>query len=60
MTLILVNDGLIDLNATINQYIPEYSGPGKNNATIHLRKHPENQKFSQEYENAMKIIREKN
>ena len=35
MTLILVNDGLIDLNATINDYIPDYSGPGKNIATIH-------------------------
>lgn len=35
MTLILVNDGLIDLNATINDYIPGYSGPGKNKATIH-------------------------
>jgi CubicO group peptidase (beta-lactamase class C family) len=35
MTLILVNDGLIDLNATINEYIPDYSGPGKNKATIH-------------------------
>ena len=35
MTLILVNDGLIDLNATINDYIPDYSGPGKNEATIH-------------------------
>jgi len=35
MTLILVNDGLIDLNATINDYIPEYSGPGKYKATIH-------------------------
>ena len=35
MTLILVNDGLIDLNATINDYIPEYSGPGNNKATIH-------------------------
>ncbi|OFX87172.1 MAG: hypothetical protein A2W99_07495 [Bacteroidetes bacterium GWF2_33_16] len=35
MTLILVNDGLLDLNATINDYIPEYSGPGKNKATIH-------------------------
>lgn len=35
MTLILVNDGLIDLNATINTYIPDYSGPGKNKATIH-------------------------
>ena len=34
MTLILVNDGLIDLNATINTYIPDYSGPGKNEATI--------------------------
>ena len=35
MTLILVNDGLIDLNATINQYIPDYSGPGNNKVTIH-------------------------
>jgi CubicO group peptidase (beta-lactamase class C family) len=35
MSLILANDGLIDLNATINQYIPQYSGPGKNKATIH-------------------------
>ena len=35
MTLILVNDGLIDLNATINNYIPEYSSPGKNKVTIH-------------------------
>ncbi|MBK7133614.1 MAG: beta-lactamase family protein [Bacteroidales bacterium] len=35
MTLILVNDGLIDLNATINEYIPDYAGPGKNEATIH-------------------------
>jgi CubicO group peptidase (beta-lactamase class C family) len=35
MTLLLVNDGLIDLNATINEYIPDYSGPGKNKATIH-------------------------
>jgi CubicO group peptidase (beta-lactamase class C family) len=35
MTLILVNDGLIDLNATINDYIPDYPGPGKNKATIH-------------------------
>ena len=35
MTLILVNDGLLDLNATINEYIPGYSGPGKNKATIH-------------------------
>jgi CubicO group peptidase (beta-lactamase class C family) len=35
MTLILVNDGLIDLNATINEYIPDYAGPGKNKATIH-------------------------
>jgi CubicO group peptidase (beta-lactamase class C family) len=35
ITLILVNDGLIDLNATINEYIPDYSGPGKNKATIH-------------------------
>jgi CubicO group peptidase (beta-lactamase class C family) len=35
MTLILVEDGLIDLNATINAYIPEYSGPGNNKVTIH-------------------------
>ena len=35
MTLILVNDGLIDLNATINDYIPDYSGPANNKATIH-------------------------
>lgn len=35
MILILVNDGLIDLNANINDYIPGYSGPGKNKATIH-------------------------
>jgi len=35
LTLILVNDGLIDLNATINDYISDYSGPGKNKATIH-------------------------
>jgi CubicO group peptidase (beta-lactamase class C family) len=35
MILILVNDGLIDLNAMINQCIPDYSGPGKNKATIH-------------------------
>jgi CubicO group peptidase (beta-lactamase class C family) len=35
MTLMLADDGLIDLNATINEYIPEYSGPGKNKATIH-------------------------
>jgi CubicO group peptidase (beta-lactamase class C family) len=35
MTMILVNEGLIDLNATINTYIPDYAGPGKNKATIH-------------------------
>lgn len=35
MTLILINDGLIDFNATINEYIPDYSGPAKNRATIH-------------------------
>ena len=35
MTLILVDDDLIDLNATINTYIPEYSGPGENKVTIH-------------------------
>ena len=35
MTLILVNDGLIDLHANINDYIPDYAGPGKNKVTIH-------------------------
>ncbi len=35
MVLILANEGLIDLNATINAYIPLYEGPGKNRATIH-------------------------
>lgn len=35
MTLVLINDGLIDLNAFINEYIPGYSGPGKNKVTIH-------------------------
>lgn len=35
MTLILVDDGLIDLDSTINTYIPKDSGPGKNKATIH-------------------------
>lgn len=35
MTLILVDDGLIDLNTTINTYIPEYAGPGNNTVTIH-------------------------
>jgi len=35
MVLILVNEGLIDLNATINTYIPQYEGPGKNQVTIH-------------------------
>jgi CubicO group peptidase (beta-lactamase class C family) len=35
MVLILVNDGLIDLNSDINTYIPDYSGPGKNKVTIH-------------------------
>ena len=35
MVLILVDEGLIDLNATINTYIPQYEGPGKNRATIH-------------------------
>ena len=35
MVLILANEGLIDLNATINTYIPQYEGPGKNQATIH-------------------------
>ena len=35
MTLILVDEGLIDINATINNYIPDYSGPGNNKVTIH-------------------------
>jgi CubicO group peptidase (beta-lactamase class C family) len=35
MVLILVDEGLVDLNATINAYIPQYGGPGKNSATIH-------------------------
>lgn len=35
MTMILVNDSLIDLNATINKYIPDYTGPGKDRVTIH-------------------------
>lgn len=35
MVLMLVNEGLIDLNATINTYIPQYEGPGKNQVTIH-------------------------
>lgn len=35
MTLILVDEGLIDLNATINNYIPDYSGPGNNKVTIY-------------------------
>ncbi len=35
MVLILANEGSIDLNATINRYIPEYGGPGKDRATIH-------------------------
>jgi len=35
MVLILVDEGLIDLDATINTYIPQYEGPGKNKATIH-------------------------
>ncbi|TAM48634.1 MAG: serine hydrolase [Acidobacteria bacterium] len=34
MVLILANEGLIDLDATINTYIPRYDGPGKNQATI--------------------------
>jgi CubicO group peptidase (beta-lactamase class C family) len=34
MVLILANEGLIDLDATINTYIPRYEGPGKNQATI--------------------------
>ena len=35
MVLILVDEGMIDLNATINAYIPQYGGPGHNRATIH-------------------------
>jgi CubicO group peptidase (beta-lactamase class C family) len=35
MVLILANEGLIDLNATINTYVPRYDGPGKGQATIH-------------------------
>jgi len=35
MVMILVNDGLINLNNSINDYIPDYSGPGKNRVTIH-------------------------
>jgi len=35
MVLILVNEGLIDLDANISTYIPGYEGPGKNRATIH-------------------------
>ncbi len=35
MVLILANEGKIDLNATINAYIPSYDGPGKDRATIH-------------------------
>ncbi|MCK7479498.1 MAG: serine hydrolase [Candidatus Moduliflexus flocculans] len=32
MVLILAGEGLIDLNATLNAYIPQYDGPGKNRA----------------------------
>ena len=35
MVLILANEGLIDLGANINTYIPRYVGPGKGRATIH-------------------------
>lgn len=35
MVMILVCEGKIDLNASINKYIPEYSGPGKNEVTVH-------------------------
>lgn len=35
MVLLLVDEGLIDLSATINTYIPQYGGPGKSRATIH-------------------------
>lgn len=35
MVLLLVDQGLVELNATINTYIPGYSGPGMNRATIH-------------------------
>jgi len=34
MVLILANEGLIDLDATINTYIPRYAGPGASHATI--------------------------
>jgi CubicO group peptidase (beta-lactamase class C family) len=35
MVLILAGEGLIDLNATLNTYLPQYDGPGKNRVTIH-------------------------
>jgi CubicO group peptidase (beta-lactamase class C family) len=35
MVLILAGEGLIDLNATLNTYIPQYDGPGKDRVTIH-------------------------
>ncbi len=35
MTLILVDEGLIDLNGTIDAYLPDYSGIGKDKITIH-------------------------
>lgn len=35
MVLILVNEGLLDFDASINTYIPRYEGPGRNRATIH-------------------------
>lgn len=35
MVLILAGEGLIDLDATLNTYIPQYDGPGKNRVTIH-------------------------
>ncbi len=35
MTLILVEERLIDLNATINTYLPNYQGAASNTATIH-------------------------
>ena len=35
MVLVLVDEGMIDLNATINSYIPQYGGPGNNRAIIH-------------------------
>ncbi|MCK7518610.1 MAG: beta-lactamase family protein [Ignavibacteriales bacterium] len=35
MVLILAGEGLIDLDAPLNAYLPQYDGPGKNRVTIH-------------------------